>query len=43
MVGQTILHYKIMEKLGEPACPAYRSGSRQAGAEWTNSLFRSEL
>jgi hypothetical protein len=26
MIGETILHYKIIEKLGEPAC-------RQAGAE----------
>jgi hypothetical protein len=26
MIGETILHYKILEKLGEPAC-------RQAGAD----------
>ena len=36
MIGSTILHYKILEKLGEPAC-------RQAGAEWINSLFGGEL
>jgi hypothetical protein len=36
MVGETILHYKIVKKLGEPAC-------RQAGVEWTNYLFEGEL
>jgi hypothetical protein len=36
MIGETILHYKIIEKLGEPAC-------RQAGAEWINSLLRGKL
>jgi hypothetical protein len=36
MIGETILHYKILEKLGEPAC-------RQAGAEWANALIWSEL
>jgi len=43
MIGETILHYKILEKLGEPACPAYRSGRRQAGAEWESSLFRGKI
>jgi len=34
MVGETILHYKILEKLGEPAC-------RQAGAgPVRRSLFK---
>ncbi len=36
MIGETILHYKILEKLGEPAC-------RQAGAGWGNALFGNKL
>ena len=36
MIGKTILHYKIIEKLGEPAC-------RQAGAELANFLFGGKL
>jgi hypothetical protein len=35
-IGQNIAHYKIVQKLGEPAC-------RQAGAEWADSLFKGEL
>lgn len=36
MIGETILHYKILEKLGELAC-------RQAGAEWIYALLRGKL
>ena len=36
MIGSTILHYKILEKLGEPTC-------RQAGEEWASSILGSEL
>jgi len=35
MIGKNISHYKIIDKLGEPAC--------RAGAEWFNSFFGGEL
>jgi hypothetical protein len=35
-IGQNIAHYKIIQKLGEPA-------GRQAGAKLANSLFKGEL
>ena len=34
---------KILEKLGEPACPAYRQAGGKAGVEWAKTLFGSEL
>jgi hypothetical protein len=36
MIGETILQYKILEKLGVLAC-------RMAGAGWVSPLFRGEL
>jgi len=36
MIGETILHYQIVEKLGEPAC-------RQAGASLSSETQLNNL
>jgi hypothetical protein len=43
MIGDTILHYNILEKLGKSCLPIGRPACWQAGAGWEYSLFESEL